>query len=117
MDDAKLDGQDIESVLRHGAKALFDSEGEISKRELKYDDASVEELLKNRENAVEEDAATESENMFKFAKIWNVEQRTTIGLEQVAAQTAEDAIFRKEKEDFWSRTIRDRIPSAAGMHT
>lgn len=66
------DQVDVESVLKFGARALFDDEGLQEERRIRYDDEGVERLLDR--SAVEEtqtdDTAGAEGNAFSFARVW-----------------------------------------------
>ncbi|KAK0614191.1 PHD/FYVE-zinc-finger like domain-containing protein [Immersiella caudata] len=70
---------DVESVLKHGAAALF---GEGQKKEaIKYDDAAVEKLLDRSaeeetrtDGAGKDEAEKAPESAFAFARVWTQEK-------------------------------------------
>ncbi|KAI1421258.1 PHD/FYVE-zinc-finger like domain-containing protein [Xylaria sp. FL1777] len=68
MDATEEVGEDLESILKHGAAALFSDE---SKDKITYDDASVDKLLdrsqiENTDTGDDDSAGTQ----FSFARIW-----------------------------------------------
>lgn len=68
MDTDDVDDVDLEAILRHGADALFDEEGQS---DIRYDDESTERLLDRThlENTrIGDDASAESQ--FSFARVW-----------------------------------------------
>ncbi|RTE71716.1 hypothetical protein BHE90_013878 [Fusarium euwallaceae] len=69
MDDDELAGDDLESILKHGAQALFSDNYE--KKSIHYDSAAVDELL-NRTHMDEEEE--EEEGAFAYAKVWSNEK-------------------------------------------
>jgi len=80
MDQTEGEGNDVESVLKHGATALF-GEGE-KKEAIKYDEAAVEKLLdrsaqedaKDVQNANGTQAEKPADSAFSFARIWTQEK-------------------------------------------
>ena len=69
MDDDELEGDDLESILRHGAQALFDQD--YQKNAIHYDAASIDKLLDRSE--IEQTESTEdgtAETQFNYAKVW-----------------------------------------------
>ncbi|KAI0528280.1 PHD/FYVE-zinc-finger like domain-containing protein [Xylaria bambusicola] len=66
--DTKEEAEDLESILKHGAAALFSDE---SKDKITYDDASVDKLLDRTQientNTGDDDSAG---TQFSFARIW-----------------------------------------------
>lgn len=86
MDDEELEGADLESILKHGAQALFDDGYE--KTAIQYDSTSVDKLLDRSQmekTAANDDKSAESQ--FNFARVWandklGFEERTDTGEEQ-----------------------------------
>ncbi|KAL9623846.1 MAG: hypothetical protein Q9160_001838 [Pyrenula sp. 1 TL-2023] len=69
MDDPDDAGRDLESILRHGAEALFDDND--ATEDIKYDTASIEKLLdrsQTEDTVAGEDTSAESQ--FSFARVW-----------------------------------------------
>ncbi|ROV98553.1 hypothetical protein VSDG_04285 [Cytospora chrysosperma] len=62
-------GEDLESILKHGAEALF---GENEKEQIKYDAAAIEKLLDRSQmattQATDEEKSTKSQ--FAYARVW-----------------------------------------------
>lgn len=105
MDDGDLDKDDIESVLKFGAKALF--EGDESK-DIKYDSAAIDKLLdRSQMEAVkdtEEDEDESSKAMsFSFARIWSTEGGGA--LEEVKDNSAE---LEEQDDSFWAKVLKER---------
>ncbi|KAF7556104.1 hypothetical protein G7046_g6380 [Stylonectria norvegica] len=66
MDDEDLAGDDLESILKHGAQALFSDD--YQKSAIVYDDASVDKLLDRTQM---EQAKTDDEvTQFSYARVW-----------------------------------------------
>ncbi|KAF5651355.1 CHD1-transcriptional regulator [Fusarium sp. NRRL 52700] len=66
MDDDELAGDDLESILKHGAQALFNDDYE--KKSIHYDSAAVDALLDrtdDTENKPDDGAS------FSYAKVWS----------------------------------------------
>ncbi|KAF5010014.1 hypothetical protein FDECE_3793 [Fusarium decemcellulare] len=68
MDDDELAGDDLESILKHGAQALFSDNYE--KKSIHYDSAAVDELLSRTH--IEE--THDSDEAFSYAKVWSNEK-------------------------------------------
>ncbi|KAE8148985.1 PHD/FYVE-zinc-finger like domain-containing protein [Aspergillus avenaceus] len=98
------DGQDIESILRHGAKALFDDD---DSGDIRYDSASVEKLL-DRSQA--EQAAPIDENapesQFSFARVWANDNQNLDDL-----QDTEDSA--PLSSTVWEKILKEREEAAA----
>jgi superfamily II DNA or RNA helicase len=108
MDNEEEAPNDVESVLKHGATALF---GEGKKKDaITYDSAAVDKLL---DRSMEEETKTgedkSAESAFAFARIWandegaladdlqETEQTINLGVwDQILQQRAEEA--RREAE-------------------
>ncbi|KAK5987266.1 Chromatin remodeling factor mit1 [Cladobotryum mycophilum] len=69
MDDDDLAGDDLESILKHGAQALFDDD--YQKTAIHYDSTSVDKLLDRTQ--VEQTATNDegsAETQFTYARVW-----------------------------------------------
>jgi chromodomain-helicase-DNA-binding protein 4 len=74
MDQEDEAGMDLESILRHGAEALF---GDDNTGDIVYDSASVDKLLDRSQiesTATGEDKSAESQ--FSFARVWANDKAT-----------------------------------------
>ncbi|KAK8045151.1 Chromatin remodeling factor m.t1.c1 [Apiospora rasikravindrae] len=68
MDAGEDAGDDLESILKHGAQALFADEAQDK---IVYDDASVEKLLDRTQIETTNAGSDESaESQFSFARVW-----------------------------------------------
>ncbi|KAF9115239.1 hypothetical protein BGX27_008473 [Mortierella sp. AM989] len=108
MEDDNLDPVDVESILKFGAKALFEEDSNTNE-DLKYDDAALEALLdrsKIEHNWDENDNGETKVSGFGFAKVWT----DTKGL--VDEDIPVDAPIETEEEGFWSTLLRDRLAMA-----
>ncbi|KAL6906968.1 PHD/FYVE-zinc-finger like domain-containing protein [Trichoderma evansii] len=106
MDDEELEGADLESILKHGAQALFDDGYE--KTAIQYDSASVDKLLDRSQ--MEKTAASDdnsAESQFNFARVWandklGFEERTDPGEEQAPepiSSSVWDRILAEREEE------------------
>ncbi|KAK0635561.1 PHD/FYVE-zinc-finger like domain-containing protein [Bombardia bombarda] len=101
---------DVESVLKHGAAALF---GEAEKKEaITYDEAAVDRLLdRSLEEETKVDGDKSAESAFAFARVWAQDkgvltdevqvEEPTINVsvwEKILKQREEEARLEKEKE-------------------
>ncbi|KAG0234659.1 hypothetical protein BGX31_004482 [Mortierella sp. GBA43] len=107
MEDDNLDPVDVESILKFGAKALFEEET-TTNEDLKYDDAALEALLDRSkiEHNWEETDGESKVSGFGFAKVWT----DTKGI--VDEEIPIDAPPENEEEGFWSTLLRDRLAMA-----
>lgn len=82
--EADEDEEDLESILQHGAQALFNDDDSA---DIKYDHQSISKLLdrsqaeKAEESAQEGDSNTNNEGHFNFARVWQMDRDS---LEEVA---------------------------------
>ena len=103
MDQEDEAGMDLQSILRHGAEALF-AEDDKSDQDIVYDSASVDRLLDRshvEDTKTSEDKSAESQ--FSFARIWaNDKNALEEGLddEETEANTPND--------DFWKKILDER---------
>ncbi|KAL4941219.1 hypothetical protein BDV06DRAFT_194888 [Aspergillus oleicola] len=99
------DGKDLESILRHGAKALFDDD---DSGDIIYTSESVDKLL---DRSQMEQASTSDENSttseFSFARVWAND-----------GGTLDDQLHVAEKDssinpDTWEKILQERERAAA----
>ncbi|EHK96142.1 putative Chromatin remodeling factor mit1 [Glarea lozoyensis 74030] len=99
-------GVDLESILKHGTKALFDDNDE---NDIRYDSASVDKLL---DRAQVENTHTDDENsaesQFSMARVWAHDKGA---LEEEVGDADEDA----EAPNFsvWDEILKTREAEAA----
>ena len=109
----EADGNELESVLRFGAEALFKDDGS---HDIHYDTASVEKLLDRsqiEDTKVGQDNSAESQ--FSFARIW---QNDSGSLEERLQQSEEDqpgdgAVWTKILEERAKRAREDQARANA----
>ena len=99
MDRDEDDGQDLESVLRYGAEALFKDD---VTHDIRYDSASVDKLLDRSRiedtTSGQQDDSTESS--FSFAKIWQNEA--------LAEGSAIGEDVSMDGSDVWHKIMEER---------
>ncbi|PYH46782.1 putative chromatin remodeling complex subunit (Chd3) [Aspergillus saccharolyticus JOP 1030-1] len=101
-------GQELESVLRHGAQALFndDDSGDV-----RYDSESVDKLL-DRSQAEQAKVPIEGdlESQFSFARVWaNDNQNLEDRLQEMTEMTEQAA----PNTDLWDKILLEREQAAA----
>ncbi|KAE8379677.1 PHD/FYVE-zinc-finger like domain-containing protein [Aspergillus bertholletiae] len=98
------DGQDLESILRHGAQALFEDD---DSGDIRYDSASVDKLLdrSQAEQALspKEDAP---ESQFSFARVWANDNQNLSELQDTEDPTSDTGAV-------WEKILREREEAAA----
>ncbi|KAG9815526.1 hypothetical protein KCV05_g19640, partial [Aureobasidium melanogenum] len=105
MDAEDATDRDLEGILRHDTKELFDDDGD---KDIKYDSASIDRLLEV--SHIEHTKAGEdksAESTFSFARVWannELEETTIEGPE--AAEVAPD-------RDVWDKILKERERIAA----
>jgi superfamily II DNA or RNA helicase len=99
------DGEDLESILRHGAKALFDDD---NSGDIIYTSESVDRLLdrSQAEQATTPDANV-SASEFSFARIWAADSQ---GLEDQLNVAEEDPTMSNQT---WEKILQERERAAA----
>ena len=97
------DGRDLESVLRHGAKALFDDD---DSGDVHYDSESVDKLLdrSQQEQARAPDDAGESQ--FSFARVWANDNQNMEELQETSDDSAPN-------NTVWDKILLERETAAA----
>jgi chromodomain-helicase-DNA-binding protein 4 len=101
MDKEDDAGEDLESILRHGTKALFEEDS--AAQDIVYDSASVDKLLDRsqiEDTKVNEDKSAESQ--FSFARIWANDKSTLE--EDFPDQTGSST----PNPGFWDKILQER---------
>ncbi|KAL6238133.1 hypothetical protein BDW75DRAFT_247800 [Aspergillus navahoensis] len=99
------DGKDLESILRHGAKALFDDD---DSGDIIYTSESVDKLLdRSQAEQARTPDANASTSEFSFARVWAVDGQ---GLEDQLNVTEENPTM---SNDTWERILQERERAAA----
>lgn len=107
MDDEDLAGDDLESILKHGAQALFDAD--YQKNAIQYDSASVDRLLdRSQLEQTETGAGTSGEAQFSYAKVWANDKS---GLEN-SLGAEEDESPEPVSSGVWDRILAQREEEA-----
>ncbi|KAI1270555.1 PHD/FYVE-zinc-finger like domain-containing protein [Xylariaceae sp. FL1019] len=104
MDAKEEAGEDLESILKHGAAALFSNE---SADKIVYDEASVDRLLdrSQAENTSAGDDAS-AETQFSFARVWE-NSKGDLAIDAGSEEkNADDAML--EATSIWENIIKER---------
>ncbi|PHH83129.1 hypothetical protein CDD82_3422 [Ophiocordyceps australis] len=107
MDDGELAGDDLESILKYGAQALFSED--YQKRAIKYDGPSIDKLL-DRSNTEQTEADDEgsAETQFSHARIWANEKS---GFDE-GLDTAEEQAPEPITSSVWDKILAEREEEA-----
>lgn len=100
MDQDDDAGMDLESILRHGAAALFDDDTED---DIVYNEASVDKLLDRSqiESTKTSEKTQSAESQFSFARIWaNDKAALEDGLQDSGTTTP--------NPDIWDKILKER---------
>ncbi|KAL7768048.1 hypothetical protein ACKLNR_002349 [Fusarium oxysporum f. sp. zingiberi] len=103
MDDDELAGDDLESILKHGAQALFNDDYE--KKSIHYDSAAVDALLDRTDDT---ESKPDDGASFSYAKVWsNDKSGFDAGL--ATEETAEPEAINSS---VWDRILAQREAEA-----
>jgi chromodomain-helicase-DNA-binding protein 4 len=99
-------GVDLESILKHGADALFNDD---DRNDILYDSASVEKLLDRTqvENTNTDDEKT-AESQFSFARVWANDRGTLT--EDIGDAVSEPSV---PDSSVWDKILKQRAADAA----
>lgn len=98
------DGRDLESILRHGAQALFDNDDSA---DIHYDAESVDRLLdRSQEQRAETPDQNAGESQFSFARVW---ANSNQNMEGQLQDSEEDAL---PNPTIWEKILREREVAA-----
>lgn len=104
MDQDDEAGMDLESILRHGAAALFDDD-ENAENDIIYDEASVDKLLDRSQIESTKTSDNQSaESQFSFARIWANDKAT---LEE-GLRDSEASGTNTPNPDIWDKILKER---------
>lgn len=107
--------EELESILKFGAQALFAEGGtEESERDIRYTDEDLDSLLRRREDAGDEDEKEqdnavgedgEPKGTFSFARVWEADQAADSSSGVAPATVVDD--------DFWADLLQKHREDAA----
>lgn len=105
-------GEDLESILKHGAQALF---GEDEKEVITYNAASVDKLLDRSEiENTKSDESKSAETQFSFARVWandkgDLDDDIEVAVEPEAINaSAWDNILKERQEEAQRRAEAEK---------
>ncbi|POR39043.1 Chromatin remodeling factor mit1 [Tolypocladium paradoxum] len=107
MDDDDLAGDDLESILKHGAQALFSDD--YQKTAIHYDGPSVDKLLdRSQMEQTKADEEGSAETQFSYARVWaNEKYGFNEGLDAV-----EDKAPEPITSSVWDKILAEREEEA-----
>ncbi|KAI5462421.1 PHD/FYVE-zinc-finger like domain-containing protein [Mariannaea sp. PMI_226] len=105
MDDDELAGDDLESILKHGAQALFDENYE--KTAIQYDAAAIDKLLDRTLEEEPKMEVTTGENQFSYARVWANEKS---GFDTLAPEEENEPV--PLNSSVWDRILAEREEEA-----
>jgi superfamily II DNA or RNA helicase len=109
LDADDADERDVQSILRHGAAALFDDDN--PPQEIKYDNESIEKLLdRSQIENTKSGEDNSAESQFSFARIWANDQGTL----QDSLNASEDEQAPPDLS-VWDKIIKEREKINAEM--
>lgn len=98
------DGRDLESILRHGAQALFDDD---DSGDIHYDSESVDKLLdRSQAEQTKTPDANSTEDPFSFARVWANDNQNLDG--QLGDAVDEGPI----NSSVWEKILKEREQAA-----
>ncbi|KJZ79562.1 hypothetical protein HIM_01031 [Hirsutella minnesotensis 3608] len=107
MDDEQLAGDDLESILKHGAQALFSDD--FQKTTIHYDENAVEELLdRAKSEQTKTDDEGSAETQYSHARVWAGESS---GFAE-GLDTAEDQAPEPISSSVWDKILAQREEEA-----
>jgi chromodomain-helicase-DNA-binding protein 4 len=99
-------GVDLESILKHGAEALFNDD---DRNDIHYDSASVDKLLdRTKVENINPNEETTAESQFSFARVWANDKGTLI--EDLGDADAEPSV---PNFSVWDKILKQREADAA----
>jgi superfamily II DNA or RNA helicase len=102
MDQDQEVGVDLQSILKHGASAIFEGD---DTNDIRYDAASVEKLLDRSHIENIEISESAGETQFSFAKVWQNDKGDLSG-------DIGDADLEEPVSDAWQKILAEREEAA-----
>jgi superfamily II DNA or RNA helicase len=102
MDQDQEVGVDLQSILKHGASAIFEGD---DTNDIRYDGASVEKLLDRSHIENIEISESAGETQFSFAKVWQNDKGDLSG-------DIGDADLEEPVSDAWQKILAEREEAA-----
>ncbi|KAI9887534.1 MAG: hypothetical protein M1823_000625 [Watsoniomyces obsoletus] len=100
-------GLDVQSILKHGASALFNDDDD-QERQIRYDAASIEKLLdRSQAESTKTGADNSAESQFSFARVWANDQSE---LQEGLAGDGEET--PAVDESLWDKLLQERAREA-----
>lgn len=99
MNDEDADDEGIDSILKYGARALFEEE---EFEEIKYDGKTIDDLLEKTAEEPMQDG--KDETGFKYARVWSRDNK----FEELVEKEEEAPM----SEDMWTKILREREEAA-----
>lgn len=108
MEDKDITGNDLESVLKHGAETLFSTK---ETDRISYDEATIEKLLDRSQIVDGENGDNSTENCFSFARVWEHEKGV---LGDCVIDSLKDGEVDKTEQntDIWEKILQQREQDA-----
>ena len=106
MDDDELAGADLESILKHGAQALFNDNYQM--QAIHYDEPAIEKLLDRSQIETTEASEREGETQFSFAKVWSNDKASL----DDRLPTAEELAPEPLSSSVWDKILAEREEEA-----
>ena len=107
MDDAELGGDDLESILKHGAQALFDED--YQKEAIVYDSASIDKLLdRSQAEQTESNEEGSADAQYSHARVWAAKKS---GFDEGLASEEQEAP-EPINSSVWERILAEREAEA-----
>ncbi|KAB5554683.1 hypothetical protein GE09DRAFT_1122020 [Coniochaeta sp. 2T2.1] len=103
MDEQKDEVYDLESILKHGAAALF---SDAKRDKITYDPAAVDKLLDRERLIAEQNPPGAQDDAFSFAPVWEN------GAGEVGIDNLEEVVDPVVKQSVWEAILREREEQA-----
>ena len=108
MDDDEVAGDDLESILKHGAQALFSDD--YQNKSISYDEPAVDRLLdRSQVEQTKVDDEGSAETQFSYAKVWSNEKSS---LEDALATVPEAEAPEPLSSSVWDKILKEREEEA-----
>uniref|UniRef100_A0A0D9WMM4 CHD3-type chromatin-remodeling factor PICKLE n=1 Tax=Leersia perrieri TaxID=77586 RepID=A0A0D9WMM4_9ORYZ len=106
--------EELDDIIRHGSKELFDDEDEAGKScQIHYDDAAIDRLLDrdqaDGEEPVEDEEDDEFLKGFKVANFEYIDEAKALAAkEEEARKKAEAEAANSDRANYWDNLLKDR---------
>ncbi|MBW0486506.1 hypothetical protein O181_026221 [Austropuccinia psidii MF-1] len=105
----EIEANDVESILQYGAQELLTEPDEALKRDVRYTDEELDDLIQRTAevapNAPEDSSQNKTDKSFAFARVWEGRGKELTNID--ALEDHNQSYNVEEQRTFWDRILQD----------